>query len=105
MSAVVERIHRDTYERHVARNRAYIEADGLCNHIGSVIEALETENNLLAADGDTFEQLPIYKNRDYAIQVLTAVQKALDLNYQEARLIDCVASLDRLITELEGVLA
>jgi len=47
--------------------------------------------------------LPIYQNREYAIQVLTAVQKALDLNYQNARLIDRATSIDLLIAELEGV--
>ena len=70
--------------------------------IGSVIEALQIENDLLE-DADEYEQLPIYKNRDYAIQVLTAVQKALDLNYQNARLIDRATSIDLLIAELEGV--
>ena len=99
-----ERFYRDTYERHVARARAYIDAEGLCNEIGSVIEALEIENSLLAAkNGDNCLELPIYQNRDYAIQVLTAVQKALDLNYQNARLIDRATSIDLLIAELEGV--
>ncbi len=102
MSAVAERIYRDTYERHVARARAYIEAEGLCNEIGSVIEALQIENDLLE-DADEYEQLPIYKNRDYAIQVLTAVQKALDLNYQKAEGHVREASRCLLIEELEGL--
>ena len=97
-----ERFYRDTYERHVARARAYIEAEGLCNEIGSVIEALQIENDLLE-DADEYEQLPIYKNRDYAIQVLTAVQKALDLNYQKAEGHVREASRCLLIEELEGL--
>ena len=101
--SVSERIYRDTYERHLARARAYIDAKGLCNEIGSVIEALQTENDLISALGDEYEQLPVYQNRDYAIQVLTSVQKALDLNYQNAEERDRISSRLLLIEELEGL--
>ncbi len=103
MSAVAERIYRDTYERHVARARAYIDAEGLCNEIGSVIEALQIENDLISALGDEYEKLPIYQNREYAIQVLTAIMKALDLNYQNAEERDRISSRLLLIEELEGL--
>ena len=102
MSAVAERFYRDTYERHVARARSYIEAEGLCNEIGSVIEARQIENDLLE-DADEYEQLPIYQNREYAIQVLTAIMKALDLNYQNAEERDRISSRLLLIEELEGL--
>ena len=103
MSAVAERFYRDTYERHVARARSYIEAEGLCNEIGSVIEALQIENDLISALRDEYEQLPIYQNREYAIQVLTAIMKALDLNYQNAEERDRISSRLLLIEELEGL--
>ena len=103
MIAVFERIIRDTHERHVARARAYIDAEGLCNEIGSVIEALQIENDLISALGDEYEQLTIYQNREYEIQVLTAVQKALDLNYQKAEGHVREASRCLLIEELEGL--
>ena len=98
-----ERFYRDTYERHVARARSYIEAEGLCNEIGSVIEALQIENDLISALRDEYEQLPIYQNREYAIQVLTAIMKALDLNYQNAEERDRISSRLLLIEELEGL--
>ena len=72
------------------------------NEIGSVIEARQIENDLLE-DADEYEQLPIYQNREYAIQVLTAIMKALDLNYQNAEERDRISSRLLLIEELEGL--
>jgi hypothetical protein len=103
MNTTAERINRETYERHVARARLHIAAKGLCIEIGSIIDALQMENDLLLTEGSNFERMPIYKNRDHAIRVLTAVQKALDLNYQSARFIDRQRSLDALMSELEGL--
>lgn len=43
-----ERFYRDTYERHVARARSYIDAEGLCNEMGFIYLTPQEEKRVSA---------------------------------------------------------
>lgn len=97
MNPTAERIYKDTYERHVARLRAYIEADGICNALGALIDAIELER-------DNFtEESTLYKNYNHAIEILDAVKSALDIDYETATEIDKQINIDKLIKSLNNI--
>lgn len=98
MNPVAERIYRDTYERHVARLRSYIEADGICNAIGALIDAIELESSI-----EEQPECKIFKNYGFAIEILDLVKSALDIDYETATEIDKQINIDKLIKSLNNI--
>lgn len=75
------------FNEQVALNKLYIEKAGLCNLLGSVIEALDPEDGA---------------NTRYAIDVLNLVQDRLDIDYSEfSTPINILNNLEELIADLD----